>query len=271
MTIDTFLKDATKRLVSANIESARLDCLILLEDTTHKDRAWLLAHPEFMLADPQLDQLNTKVDRRVRQEPLAYIRGKVAFYGREFYVDDHVLIPRPETESFIDLLKSSKLNTNSTHILDLGTGSGCLGITCALEFPHTVVTLSDIDKNTLMIAQKNADLLGAKATFIESNLLHNIPGTSTVIVTNLPYVPNNYPVNTPTMFEPKLALYAGEDGMDLYREFWQELRSSAKKPATILTEALTEQHNTQMQLAALAGYKLLDTDGLVQAFSFHTS
>lgn len=266
MAISDWLQQAQRQLAAVGITSARLDCMILLEDITGKDRGWLLAHPEFELDKKSLKQLESVVARRAKHEPLAYIRGKVAFYGREFYVNQHVLVPRPETESFIELLKNSKLNKNNTHILDLGTGSGCIGITLALELPLTRVTLADIDNQALAVARKNADLQEAKVAHIATSLLHNITGKYDIVVANLPYVPNNYPVNAAVRFEPKLALYAGDDGLDLYRAFWRQVSELQHKPALILTESLRKQHEALVSLAKTTGYCLATTNNLVQAF-----
>src|ERR1700678_651148 len=103
--VDSWLNQASVRLEAAGIGTARLDCLILLEDVTNKDRSWLLAHPEHVLSPTQLKTLAGWLDRRTKHEPLAYIRHKTEFYGREFWIDERVLQPRPESESLIDELK----------------------------------------------------------------------------------------------------------------------------------------------------------------------
>jgi len=266
MTIDTFLAQVTQRLQIAGIETARLDCLVLLEDAVGKDRSWLLAHPEFELSLEQQQVLQQSITRRELHEPLAYIRGHVEFYGREFLVNKHTLVPRPESESFIDLLKKYTLNTNSTRILDLGTGSGCIGITGVLECPTTYMTLSDVDEAALHVAHKNTELLSAKVTLVASDLLSTITERFDIIMTNLPYVPDHHPVNKPVHFEPHDALYAGLDGMDLYRKFWQQVQSLDAKPMLIMTESLPEQHNLQSKLATAVGYDYVEAQGLVQFF-----
>jgi release factor glutamine methyltransferase len=266
MHIENLLRHSMTRLKQAGIETARLDCLVLLEDMLGKDRSWLLAHPEFELSAADLNLLQQQIARREQHEPLAYVRGKVEFYGREFLVDSNVLVPRPESESFIELLKNSKLNKKCTQLLDLGTGSGCIGLTVAAELPQLQVTLADINQTALSVAQKNADKLGLRVTFVLSNLLGSVTECYDIIATNLPYVPDEYPVNRPVAFEPKLALYAGKDGMDLYRKFWSQTQELSKKPQLILAESLLEQHEQQTQLAASAGFKLTETNGLVQLF-----
>ena len=123
MIISKWLNDATKLLKEVGIKSARLDCLLLLEDELKKSRECLLAYDSHQLSMTELSNLNKKVERRVKREPLAYIRGAQEFYGRAFYVSKDVLIPRPESESIITLLLSSNVQ-RTTSILDIGTGSG---------------------------------------------------------------------------------------------------------------------------------------------------
>ena len=149
--------------------------------------------------------------------------------------------------------------------MDLGSGSGCIGITLALEIPRLVVTLADVDKTTLKVARRNAALLGAEVTYKQTDLLSTITEQYDVIVTNLPYVPDSYPTTT-IAFEPKQALFAGKDGLDLYRAFWRQVDDKVTKPKVIATESLLSQHSAQTKLALRAGYQISDTDSLVQLF-----
>src|SRR5579875_2334673 len=105
MNTTAWLANATAQLNAANVPTARLDCLVLLENATGKDRAWLLSHPELELQGSVLKKLNTKIVQRAQHVPLAYIRGKAEFYGHELAVNAHTLVPRPETETMIDMLK----------------------------------------------------------------------------------------------------------------------------------------------------------------------
>jgi release factor glutamine methyltransferase len=105
MMLDKFIKNAENKLEQAGISSARLDSLILLEDLLHRDRSWILAHPEIKITDTQAKKLDRKLERRAKHVPLAYIRGHTEFYGRRFKVNRHVLEPRPESETMIELLK----------------------------------------------------------------------------------------------------------------------------------------------------------------------
>ena len=209
MRVDDWLKSNVILLQKAGIETARLDCLVLLEDASHKDRAWLLAHGEYELEANVLATLHNKIIRRSAHVPLAYIRRHVEFYGREFAVNEHVLVPRPDSEAMIDLLKDTAAvrNEDLKHIIiiDVGTGSGALAITAKLEVPRAEVIGVDIDAACLNIADKNAKKLGANVVFMQSNLLDSMNAAADIILANLPYVPDEYPINKAAGHEPGLA------------------------------------------------------------------
>ena len=266
MTVGDYLRDATRKLADAGLDSARLDVLILLEDALGKDRAQILAHPEWTLSDDQTHLLDQQIAKRTTHLPLAYIRGKVLFYGREFIVNEDVLVPRPETEAFITLAKTLPLSEGAK-IADIGTGSGCIGISLALELPHTHVDLYDISPAALEVVQHNARNLSAPIQALQGNLLADLQSDYDIIVANLPYVPSNFPINKAASMEPSLALFSGPDGLNDYKIFWQQIASLAKKPQYILTESLPQQHHTNAALARTSGYYLEKTAGLVQLFT----
>jgi release factor glutamine methyltransferase len=266
MTVGDFLQEAVGRLNTANIETSRLDTLILLEDVLGSNRANILAHPETVLTNDQLATLNNFVTQRETHIPLAYIRGRAAFFGREFMVNEKVLVPRPETESMIEILKNLPLPDHA-HIVDVGCGSGCIGLTAALELPNLDVYLYDIDDNALEIATRNALILGARGHLSHHDLLDAGAEQFDVVLANLPYVPDAYAINKAVSFEPDIALFAGQDGLDLYRRMWHQLHATYEKPRFVLTESLLEQHDDVATLAKTAGYKLVQTDGLIQLFS----
>lgn len=278
MTIGEWTKKATDLLQDAKIATARLDALVLLEDATKKDRAWLLAHPEQELESKNANKLEMFLLRRAKHEPLAYIRGKSEFYGREFIVNTHTLEPRPETETMIELLlkrvESKKFQVES--IVDVGTGSGCIAITAALELPNTQVYAIDIDEKCLEVAQANAKALRANVTLRQGNLLEPLltggwrqEAGDWFILTNLPYVPEDHKINHAATYEPRHAIFGGKDGLDLYRELFtqvHELADSMQPPRMILTESLPSQHDAVSKIAQNHGYTLDRTDDFIQAF-----
>ncbi len=275
MTIKDFINATAKKLKTVGVESARLDCLVLLEDITGKDRAWLLAHPEVELESEKVKKLGRLVERRANHEPLAYIRGRSEFYGREFLVTADTLQPRPETEAMIEmaiqLIENEKLKVEN--IIDVGTGTGCIAISMKLEQPDIRVLATDISRECLDISQTNAQTLGAKIELLEGDLLEPIsPSTyqsSTIILANLPYVPDNHPINQAAQFEPALALFAGDDGLDAYRKMFKQINQLVEKPKAILTESLTSQHQALRALANEHGFTLESTKDLIQRFSLN--
>jgi release factor glutamine methyltransferase len=264
MRVSEWLTSNQSLLQRAGIATARLDCLVLLEDKTGRNRAWLLAHPEHVLRGQELEVLGSEIAQRALHVPLAYIRGKAEFYGREFAVNNHTLVPRPETETMIDRLKQLDLS-RGTYILDIGTGSGCIAITVALELPNMQVSACDIDKRCLLVAAENAARLGAPVTIVESDLLEQAqPGD--VLLTNLPYVPDNFQINTAATHEPHHALSGGKDGLSLYRRLFKQVKVNEKKPSHILTESLPPQHEMLANIAKAAGFALQGTDDFIQLF-----
>ena len=263
MTINSWLKQAQITLETAGITTARLDCLVLLEDVSNHDRSWILAYPDYELQGSEIEILNTKIAQRATHLPLAYLRGKAEFYGREFQVTPHTLVPRPETETLIELLKSLNL-APGTRLLDVGTGSGAIAITAYLELQGVHVSACDIDPECLEVARSNAAGLDAEVHFFESDLLTRTEPQDAVVA-NLPYVPDNFEINLAASHEPRHALFGGPDGLDLYRRMFEQL---ADAPARyVLTESLPPQHETLAAIAKAAGFSLDKTDDFIQLFS----
>jgi release factor glutamine methyltransferase len=260
--LDTWLLKATQQLKSAGIGTARLDALVLLEDSLGNDRAFMLAHPEDVLSQKVVQKLDLLVARRATHEPLAYIRGKTEFYGRDFYIDKRVLEPRPESEAMMDLLK--KLPLDKPAILDIGTGSGALGITAAIEVLDSRVELIDIDEACLAVVRNNLKKFGLNLPCYKSDLLTDTAGQYDVLLANLPYVPTSYTINKAALQEPHIAIFGGTDGLDLYRQLFTQLQASPS--SYILTESLPFQHEALEKIAQSSGYKLESTDDFIQLF-----
>lgn len=267
MKLTDWLFESMEKLGQAGVDSPRRDALVLLEDTLEKDRSWVLAHPEYELSQTVLDTLAGLIRRRASREPLAYIRGKAWFYKRFFEVSPVVMIPRPESESFIDLIKQFNPRT----VIDIGTGSGCLAIAAKLEMPQSEVTAIDTSSQALKTARRNARNYSVEIKFIAGDLLMPLMALefrpqATAILANLPYVPDSVMTSPEIAQEPPEALFSGMDGLDHYREFWRQAALLKSKPASILTESLESQHAAIEAFAGAAGYALEKTDVLVQLF-----
>jgi len=266
MTVKTWLTEATKKLEQAGIGTARLDALVLLEDATGRDRAWLLAHPEYEVAATKIANLEKLLKRRVKHEPLAYLRGRSEFYGREFIIGPGVLEPRPESEAMIDCLKTIHDKGSVWRIADVGSGSGALGITAALELPASQVALLEIYDPAIKITKMNVDKFTLNISIIKSDLLAATDGKYDVLLCNLPYVPDNYQINLDAGHEPAVALFGGPDGLEVYRRLFGQLKELKQKPLYILCESLPPQHDALKNIAAAADYRQILEDDFIQVF-----
>ncbi len=259
------LAQGTSRLQKAGIGTARLDVLVLLEDCLRTSRAHILAHPELKLQRPALQKLEKWLARREQHEPLAYIRGFSEFYGRSFKIDKRVLQPRPESETMIDLLKTLRLPINPS-IADVGAGSGALGITAVLEVPHSTSDLFEIDTAALAVAKRNVKKHKVSARCFYSDLLRASRGTYDVVLANLPYVPSYHYVNEAAGHEPRLAIYGGGDGLEIYRRLFNQLSGHRSPPRYVLTESMPPQHGRLEDIATAAGYRETARRDFIQVF-----
>jgi len=265
---------STKFLKSHSILTARLDSLILLEDCLGINRSKILSEPKTKIDSLRLDQFRNLVERRAKHEPMAYIRNKVEFYGREFYIDQRVLTPRPESETIIDQLNQrlSATHLNKPTIIDIGTGSGNLCITAKLEHPHALVIACDNSADALVVAKQNANHYQAAISFYIGDLIDALPDKSllkdSIIIANLPYIPNNFEINQAAQFEPTNALFAGQDGLDRYQDLFRQLsKYTDYRPLYVLVEALPEQHLKLSLIAAQYDFQLIQIDDFIQIFS----
>lgn len=214
------------------------------------------------------------------QYPKAYRVGIQDFYGRDFIVSPDVLIPRPETEQIIDatlnlvgkpylegvLPAKAKINSQGLHILDVGTGSGCIAITLKLVMPEADVTAVDISEKALKIAQKNAAKYSATITTIISDLLENVKFTPDLVVANLPYVDQSWPWldKKSLSFEPNLALYAKDHGLLLIKRLIDQCQD--REVPYLILEADPSQHQSIINYANAKNYYLLETRGFILTF-----
>lgn len=269
MKLEDYLPRSVQTLQDAGVGTARLDILVLMEDLLGRDRAHLLAHPEMELTDEQTSVLNEQINRRMGHEPLAYIRGKTEFYGRDFIVNKYVLEPRPESETMIDLVKQLP-NPGRMAIIDVGTGSGALAVTTKLEIPAADVWAIDIDPNCLETAEQNAGNLNAEITPLQGNLLDPItenPPERFALLCNLPYVPDSFHINQAAGHEPRLAIFGGRDGLDVYRALFTQIDTLSIKPAFVLTEAMPPQHEQLAVIARNHGYVQQKREDFIQIFA----
>lgn len=264
--LNSWLKSAEAKLKSAGISSARLDSELIAGFCAGESREWVHGHPEFQINTVIFNKLTKLLKRRISHEPIAYLFGEKEFYGRCFYVNKNVLVPRPETESLIELVLS--VNLDRPRLIDIGTGSGNIGITIILERPRWHVHLSDVSSSALELTAKNVQQykLEKSITLQRQNLLRADDTDYSIVVANLPYVPDSLSGSLDLMSEPAISLFAGNDGLDLYRELFKQINKRKLKPLHLITESLVSQHKDMQEIASRSGYILSKTTGLGQHF-----
>ena len=244
MIISEWLKIATKSLKTANIPSARLDAELILANTLRKNRTYLHAHLDEEIDPRRFDIANARLDLRLDRVPIAYILGYKEFYGRKFTVSPSVLIPRPESEDLISLfLELTASEIAEKVLIDVGAGSGCLGITAKLERSNLSVILSDISKPALNIAEKNADALNADVHIQQQSLLNGQLKPVDYIFANLPYVDKNWDVSPELQYEPEIALFAEDEGLKLILQLISQAPRYLTSEGLLFIEADPQQHN----------------------------
>jgi release factor glutamine methyltransferase len=211
------LGGAVDALAAVGVETPRLDAEVLLAEATGLDRARLAANPDAGIPPAVGRRFGEMVRRRLRREPVAYILGRKGFRSIDLAVDRRVLVPRPETELLVDLA----LELQPRRVLDIGTGSGAIALALASELPGCELIATDTSSAALEVARANAERLGlaSRVEFVESTLPPE-PSPLDLIVANLPYVAEREWAGLEpevTRWEPREALLAGPDGLDVLR------------------------------------------------------
>lgn len=257
MDIKSTLSSAVKQLKKTKIKSANLEAEILLSSVLKKSREFILAHPEYGLNKQQVQKLQMLTKKRLDNYPLAYLVGYKEFFGLQFLVNKHVLIPRPETELILEEALIIVANQNIDNIIDIGTGSGCIIITLAKLLKHHKINFYglDISAPALKVAQRNAKLHQVNVKFRRGNLLQplipskNFNKQTNLLIANLPYLTPRQIANSPSVSrEPKLALAAESDGLKYYRQLLWQLVKSSFNFQYLLLEIDPSQKNTIKRL-----------------------
>lgn len=283
MTIREVLTNIRERLQKAGIEDFEYESWVFLDWKLHIDRAEFYMNPNGEVKEELLEGLEEVLQKREQRIPLQYLMGECEFMGYDFYVDERVLIPRQDTECLVELavesiqtemlyrkqknLVAQHTGSNRTHIssddsacnvndrklkqdiqrikvLDLCTGSGCIGISVAKLCPEAEVTLADISEGALAVAGKNAKNLEAEVTLVKGNLFENIEGRFDYILSNPPYIPSQVIEGLmPEVreHEPRLALDGEDDGLSFYRKIIEQAPEYLKPDGRIYFEIGAEQ------------------------------
>ena len=222
-TVGEALEGASLQL-QPHSDSPSSDAQLLLRETIGKPRAWILAHPESELSSDQLAKFKTSLAELQSGAPLPHVLGWWEFYGRRFQLEPQVLIPRPETELLIE--HALNRSAPATSILDVGTGSGCIAVTLALELPESRVTASDLSWEALKVARRNIEEYDAsqQIMLVNSSLVDAFAGRFDLICANLPYIPTGQLAQLEVARkEPRIALDGGSLGTEFIYEVLERL------------------------------------------------
>lgn len=264
MKIKDILLNGIKILKDNNIEDANMKCKIVLADLLGKNKEYLVSHDEDEIEDGLNRIFLEKIERLKNHEPLQYIINKQEFMGFEFYVDENVLIPQPDTENLVEEVillsdKSRKSARKELRILDLCTGSGAIAISVSKLIKNTLVYASDISKAALKIAEENSSRNRANVLFFESDLFSEISKLYKfdIIVSNPPYIEKCVidTLSEEVKKEPILALDGGEDGLDFYRKIAKGAKEYLNENGYLAFEIGYNQRVDVMQILKENGYK----------------
>lgn len=241
-----------------NSSTPLLDAELILCHVLHCPRTLLVTDPDRELTADQEQKFQQLLEERRVGKPIAYITHEKEFFGRTFFVDERVLIPRPETEEMVeDALKLLKANPELKTIVDLGTGCGAIAITVANEMPDRQVIGIEISDEALEVAKVNHQRYPCRnLQLIQSNLLTNLPNREPlVILANLPYIgteTNRFISEETERYEPHVALFGGNDGLELYRKTWEQVKTMDLNVAALFMEIGFSQAETMEREARSA-------------------
>jgi release factor glutamine methyltransferase len=264
MTFEEALQFGTKQLKRAGIESARIDASLLLAKVIDMPRANVLAHLGDDLEDVQANKFIELINERAKRRPLVHLTNTREFYGIDLYIDEHVLTPRIETEKMVDFAITHAPQNGS--LIDIGTGSGAIAIAIKTHRPDLTVWATEVSDNALVVARRNIQQLKLDITLTKSDLFDEIDATFDAVVTNLPYLQDDADLMPEVQKEPAVALFGGQDGLDIYRRFLTVLPSHLKPKGYLFTECDPWQQEHLKTEAAKVGLKPIEEDYFIMGF-----
>lgn len=251
------LTAARQRLTAAGLSAAdaALDAEVLARHILGWDRAALLTHGREPERQGFADALDTLIERRARREPVAQIVGKREFWGLDFEINRDVLVPRPETELIVEEALAFARERTLAHIIDVGTGSGCIAIAIATELPGVRVTATDTSLAAIEVARRNAaaHAVDSRIDFHLGDVLSDVAGPADLIVSNPPYVPEGMaPHLQPEIvqYEPHAAIFGGETGLEVLLALFQQAPARLAGGGRLIVEFGLGQREDVERLAA---------------------
>ena len=255
MTLKQAIYSVNRKLGQAGINDASVEAELILCHAVGMSRTQLYTNLGRTLTQADANCLCEYIQRRLNHEPTAYILNHWEFYGLDFYIDERVLIPRPETELLVEIaiVAASHYSQKSLTIADIGTGSGVIAVSLALELPQALVYATDISTASLEVAEINCrrHKVNNQVKVLQGNLLESLPEPMDMIVANLPYIRDQELKRlSPEIvnFEPIIALAGGEDGLDKIRSLLEQTPAKIRPGGCLLMEMGQEQAQTVTSL-----------------------
>jgi len=253
--LSKLLAKAAHQFSKAGFQTPELDAKLLLQHLTGYSSAEIISKAHDIISVEKSTEFADLVERRLTHEPIHRIMGYREFYGRQFLLSDETLIPRPDTETLVDEI----IKLKPAKILEIGTGSGAIAISSAAELQKTEILATDISKDALETASKNATSHGvdSRIEFLEANLFKGVAGKFDLIVSNPPYIPSSE-IKTlqkeVKSFDPLKALDGGEDGLDFYRAIFESAASFLAPKGKVCVEIGIGQEDDVSEIAVTNGY-----------------
>jgi len=259
MNIEKTLNQGISILKENNIPNPYLDGEILLSESINEDKKFIILNSKKILNKKQLDNFNSFIDRRKNGEPIAYLLKKKEFWKDEFYINNDVLIPRPDTELIIEQVLKNFPKQAQLQVLDIGTGSGCIILSIIKERPNFYGTGIDISKKSIYVSKINAKQLNltSRVKFIHSSVDNFNIGKYDLVVSNPPYIESlslKYLEKDVVNFEPKLALSGGFDGFSKIRKVINKTSTLIKKNGKFILEIGFNQKNKVKNILKKEGF-----------------
>ena len=233
------------------IDQPHNTALLLIASALDRDKPWVLTHTEYELTSQETQSLQALSARVLEGYPLPYVLGQWAFFGRQFKVTPAVLIPRPETESLVELALGHAGRLDHPRIMDVGTGSGAIAISLAAELSHARILASDVSRTALQVARSNAQRHApGRVHFVQADLMAPICGPFDLVCANLPYIPRGKLAQLAVArWEPRLALDGGESGLEAIAALLSQSRTRLTRKGLILLEIESSLGQASFELA----------------------
>lgn len=239
MKIIDLLNEAKEELAVSGVENGLYEARLFLANVLKKSVEWVMIHIEDEIEKTEKEVFDGLIDRRIKGEPFQYIVGNCCFFGYDFLVNESVLVPRSDTEVWVEKVIKLAKEVKANSILDLCTGSGCIAITLKKELKDVLLYGVDISENALAVAKENAKINNADVKFILSDLFNNLPMNKfDIIVSNPPYIPSKeiQTLARDVQREPIIALDGGEDGLEFYRKIIKKAKEFLKENGYLALE-----------------------------------